>query len=128
MVFGRKKKKNNTLQDNLAEWRDIKEGKRSPVESDEEQVDDSQCFVVTAVYGTPLAQEVDMMRVFRDDFLLKFHAGRLFVRTYYRLSPPVARFVSGRLYLRKLLRMFVLSPVVNVVKMTRSHWSCGDEK
>jgi hypothetical protein len=123
MIFGRKKKKGNTLQDNLAEWREIKEGKRSPVESEEEQADDSQCFIVTAVYGTPLAQEVDTMRFFRDNFLLHFQAGRFFVETYYRLSPPIARFISGRRYLRKLLRTLVLTPVVSIVKMTRSRWS-----
>ena len=128
MVFGRKKKKGDTLKDNLAEWREIKEGKRAPVEADEGEADDSQCFVVTAVYGTPLAKEVDTMRLFRDDFLLRFHAGRLFVKAYYKLSPPLACFIAKRTQLRGFLRAFILAPVVSAVGMTRNRWSrCTDK-
>ncbi|MDD4986031.1 MAG: hypothetical protein PHQ43_09620 [Dehalococcoidales bacterium] len=123
MIFGRKRKGSGTLKDNLAEWREIREGKRTTADPDEGQEKDSQCFVVTAVYGTPLAQEVNTMRTFRDEFLLRYQSGRLFVSTYYRVSPPAARFISSRRHLRSFLRTVLLAPVVSMVKMTRSRWS-----
>jgi len=123
MLFGRKRKGSNTLEDNLAEWREIREGKKTVVDSDEGQDKEGQCFVVTAVYGSPLAQEVNTMRTFRDEFLLRYQAGRLFVSTYYKLSPTVAQFISNRRPLRSFLRTVLLAPTVSMVKMTRSRWS-----
>lgn len=123
MLFGRKRKGSNTLEDNLAEWREIREGKKTVVDSDEGQEKEGQCFVVTAVYGSPLAQEVNTMRTFRDEFLLRYQAGRLFVSTYYKLSPTVAQFISNRRPLRSFLRTVLLAPTVSMVKMTRSRWS-----
>ena len=123
MIFGRKRKGSSTPEDRLAEWREIREGKRTVVDPDEGQEKESQCFVVTAVYGTPLAQEVNTMRVFRDEFLLRYKAGRLFVNIYYRVSPPVAKFISSRRSLKSLLRTVLLAPTVSMVKMTRNRWS-----
>ena len=123
MLFGRKRKGSSTLEDNLAEWREIREGKKTVVDSDEGQEKEGQCFVVTAVYGSSLAQEVNTMRTFRDEFLLRYQAGRLFVSTYYKLSPAVAQFISNRWPLRSFLRTVLLAPTVSMVKMTRSRWS-----
>ena len=123
MLFGRKRKGSSTLEDNLTEWREIREGKKTVVDSDEGQEKEGQCFVVTAVYGSPLAQEVNTMRIFRDEFLLRYQAGRLFVSTYYRVSPTIAQFISNRRPLRSFLRTVLLAPTVSMVKMTRSRWS-----
>jgi hypothetical protein len=123
MIFGKKRKGSGTLKDNLAEWREIREGKRAVVDPDEGQEKEGQCFVVTAVYGSPLAQEVNTMRTFRDEFLLRYQAGRLFVSTYYRVSPAAAQFISNRRPLRSFLRTMLLAPTVSMVKMTRSRWS-----
>jgi len=123
MIFGRKRKGSGTLKDNLAEWREIREGKRAVVDPDEGQEKEGQCFVVTAVYGSPLAQEVNTMRTFRDEFLLRYQAGRLFVSTYYRVSPAAAQFISNRRPMRSFLRTMLLAPTVSMVKMTRSRWS-----
>ena len=123
MIFGRKRKGSGTLEDNLAEWREIREGKRAVVDPDEGQEKEGQCFVVTAVYGSPLAQEVNTMRTFRDEFLLRYQAGRLFVSTYYRVSPAAAQFISNRRPLKSFLRTMLLAPTVSMVKMTRSRWS-----
>jgi len=128
MVFGKKKRGGNSLEENLAQWREIREGKGRVDEQQEGQEEDSQCFVVTAVYGTPLAREVNTMRLFRDDFLLEFSLGRLFVNTYYRIGPPLARYISGHFYLRRLLRTFILGPVVKAVKTTHNLWSSPHTK
>lgn len=48
------------------------------------------CYIATAVYGSYDAPEVMTLRRFRDETLRNSAFGRWFIRTYYRLSPPVA--------------------------------------
>jgi hypothetical protein len=43
------------------------------------------CFIATAAYGTPDAEQIDVLREFRDAVLLKNMSGSLFVALYYRL-------------------------------------------
>ena len=52
------------------------------------------CFVATAAYGTPMAEDIDVLRHFRDEVLLTSLFGALFVDSYYRTSPPIAEFVA----------------------------------
>ena len=49
------------------------------------------CYIATAVYGSCDAPEVLCLRQFRDETLATTLFGRLFIRLYYFLSPPIAR-------------------------------------
>lgn len=73
------------------------------------------CFIATAAYGTPLAEEVVMLRGFRDNFLMKNPAGRGFVSGYYRYSPAVADYIRERDALRTAVR-WGLWPIVGFIK------------
>jgi hypothetical protein len=70
------------------------------------------CYIATAVYGSYDAPEVFILRHFRDDVLAKTKAGNLFIKTYYRFSPPIARWLkhSRRLnaVVRRLLDILVV--------------------
>lgn len=49
------------------------------------------CYIATAVYGSYEAPEVLTLRRFRDERMAPTRAGRAFVRTYYRVSPMMAK-------------------------------------
>lgn len=73
------------------------------------------CFIATAAYGSYLAPEVMTLREFRDQFLLTNDLGRAFVHWYYRVSPPVAAFISEDEALKGAVRL-CLAPLVYAVK------------
>ena len=88
------------------------------------------CFIATAAYGTPMAKEIDQLRVFRDDYLLTNIPGIAFVDTYYRLSPKIADTLSAnpalkipvRLTLQLLLFLLAapqISPLLGVLLLLK---------
>lgn len=70
-----------------------------------------QCFIATAAYGSPLAEELDTFREFRDEFLLTNPIGSRFVSLYYRYSPPVARFIEEHPALKPVVRTALVPPL-----------------
>ncbi len=73
------------------------------------------CFIATAAWGSYLHPKVALLREFRDQYLLSNGPGRLFVRTYYTLSPPIADFIAKHESLRAVTR-WMLTPLVLAVE------------
>jgi len=80
------------------------------------------CFIATAAYGTETAAELDILRDFRDQVLLKNALGSRFVEAYYRLSPPVADFIARNDFLRAVVREALIDPVVNLLQWSQGLW------
>jgi len=62
------------------------------------------CFIATAAYGTPMADDIQVLREFRDGYMLTNPVGETLVEFYYRLSPPVAEFITEHPSLRPMVR------------------------
>ena len=80
------------------------------------------CFIATAAYGTPSARQINVLREFRDDVLLKNTVGSQFIALYYRFSPPIANIIAENQILRTLIRELLIDPIVWLVQATGDIW------
>ncbi len=69
---------------------------------------DSRCFIATAAFGSYQEAHVQLIRKFRDNYLLTNELGRAFVHAYYNYSPPMARWIRGHAMARSLVRVMLL--------------------
>ncbi|MFC1911182.1 X2-like carbohydrate binding domain-containing protein [Chloroflexota bacterium] len=69
------------------------------------------CFIATAAYGTPMAEEIQILREFRDEYLLTNPVGQALVDIYYGTSPPVAEFITEHPSLKSVVRAGLLPAV-----------------
>ncbi|MCX5810442.1 MAG: metallophosphoesterase [Proteobacteria bacterium] len=74
------------------------------------------CFIATAAYGSYLDPHVQVLRDFRDAYLVTNRLGRrAFAAFYYTYSPPIAEFISRHESLRTLTR-WALTPLVLAIQ------------
>jgi len=71
------------------------------------------CYIATAAYGFYSAPQVQVLRDFRDQYLLTNSWGRALVAWYYRTSPPWAAVVKEHAGLRAATRIALL-PLLGV--------------
>jgi hypothetical protein len=60
------------------------------------------CFIATAAYGTPMAEEIQVLRDFRDQYLVTNPVGEALVHLYYNTSPPIADFIDKHPVLKQV--------------------------
>jgi hypothetical protein len=70
------------------------------------------CFIASAVYGSYDSPEVMTLRTFRDDVLSCTFVGRSLIEFYYLISPPLARTIRKKEKLRRLIKKYILDPIV----------------
>jgi subtilisin family serine protease len=66
------------------------------------------CFIATAAFGSYSEPHVKILRDFRDRFLTQNAPGRALVSIYYRISPPIADFISQNEPCKMLIRWSLL--------------------
>jgi hypothetical protein len=117
---------------NVSSWTIVVEDciSSAPPPSEEEESkleegegEDEGCFIATAAYGTDTAQEIDILREFRDEVLLPNSLGAEFVSLYYTFSPPIAGFISEHDILRTVVREGFVDPVVDILDSSHNLWS-----
>jgi hypothetical protein len=81
------------------------------------------CFIATAAYGTDNAEEIDILREFRDVVLLPSSLGTELISLYYKTSPPIAEVISQHDFLRTAVRMGFVDPVVAILNWSYVLWA-----
>ncbi|MDE6111189.1 MAG: hypothetical protein K2F65_04645 [Eubacterium sp.] len=66
------------------------------------QINTDGCYVATAVYGSYDCPEVWTLRRYRDNQLAKTWYGRLFIHTYYAISPTIVRLFGNTNWFKKM--------------------------
>jgi large repetitive protein len=77
----------------------------------EEKPSGGMCFIATAAYGTPMAEETEILREFRDRYLLTNRLGQALTGLYYRISPPIAGLITEHPGLKPIVRVGLLPAV-----------------
>ncbi|HEX4352682.1 MAG TPA: CFI-box-CTERM domain-containing protein, partial [Polyangiales bacterium] len=75
----------------------------------------SPCFIATAAYGSPLAEQVSVLRRLRDRYLMPQSIGRAWVAGYYAWGARLARWIAPHDRLRGAVRV-ALSPLVALAR------------
>lgn len=81
---------------------------------------ESECFIATAVFGTPLDPRIDLLREFRDQWLSSTPFGRAAIYTYYEISPPIARIARRSDIVRNVLRRTIVQPALRLAQILLS--------
>jgi len=81
------------------------------------------CFVATATYGTDTAEEINLLREFRDVVLLASGPGAELVSLYYQVSPPIAEVIWQHDFLRTVVRVGFIDPIVAILNWSQALWS-----
>ena len=66
------------------------------------------CFLATAAYGTSLHPRLDILREFRDKYLMSNKLCRELVSLYYKYSPPIANIIAEHKILKIFVRIYIL--------------------
>ena len=66
------------------------------------------CYIATSIYGSYNCPQVWTLRRFRDDILDNYLLGRIFIKTYYAISPSLVKWF-GETYIFKT----ILTPILD---------------
>lgn len=80
-----------------------------------------KCLIATATYGSELAPEVQLLRNFRDNSIMKTDAGSNFMLAfnawYYSFSPYVANYINTH-WVERTIMKGVLYPLIGMLYLT----------
>lgn len=75
------------------------------------------CFIATAACGDVDASEVIYLSSFRDEVLQQNVFGRSVIAMYYAISPSFAAIISKVAFLRAVVKLTVIKPVVSFLRL-----------
>jgi hypothetical protein len=80
-------------------------------EGDNDEEKNYQCFLKMLFPGTPMSGGIKGFRGFRDTYLCTNPVGRIFVNSYYKISPNIATFIREH-PVCKIVARGVLRPLI----------------
>lgn len=89
----------------------------------------SGCFIATATLGDYNHPYMLTFRIYRNDVLNNSSYGKIFIKVYYKLSPPIAKIIEKNKYLKVLVLNFILQPINHyLLKKYGKHYRLLDNK
>jgi hypothetical protein len=73
------------------------------------------CYIATMAYGDYDHPQVVALRLYRDKVLAQSPAGRLFIKTYYALSPSLVKMLEGHETINRAIRG-ILNQIIKQIK------------
>jgi hypothetical protein len=70
------------------------------------------CFIATAAFGSYMEKHVEILKDFRDLYLLKSRPGSAFVKAYYKYSPPIADVIARYTVLKIIIRIGLMPLII----------------
>ncbi len=79
------------------------------------------CIIATATYGSAVAPQVQVLRNFRDNSIMRTNAGSNFMLAfnawYYSFSPPVANYIANH-WVERIFMQAILYPLVGILTIS----------
>ncbi|MFA5268495.1 MAG: CFI-box-CTERM domain-containing protein [Methanoregula sp.] len=87
---------------------------------------DNGCLIVTATFGSPMASEVQLVRSFRDDSIVKSYTGSRFMpgfnAWYYSFSPQVSTYINEHPVTKPAMQVLI-TPILQIVLIAQIFYS-----
>ena len=99
-------------------WVDKAEKEIIKEQKEVEKVESDSCFIATAAYGNKDAKDVVCLRKFRDKILRQSKTGKVLIKLYEFISPPIARKIKQSNLSRKLVRILLIKPSSYIAAMS----------
>ena len=101
----------------LAGWNEGGSSYDEETDDEDKSSDDSGggggCFIATAAYGSSMESHVEILKEFRNTYLMSTKLGKEFIVLYYEYSPCIADVISKHNSLKIAVRWGLL-PVVGI--------------
>ncbi len=82
---------------------------------------EKKCIIATVTFGSELAPEVNFLRGFRNNLILKTYAGSMFYIAfdafYYSWSTPAAKFIQGNEVMKAFTKLLIY-PLIGGLQLT----------
>lgn len=89
-------------------------------------IQDHGCLIVTATFGSPLASEVQLVRSFRDESIVKSYTGSRFMpgfnAWYYSFSPQVSTYINEHPVTKPVMQVLI-TPILEIVLIAQVMYS-----
>ena len=97
-------------------WRnDANRSGRNPENNPNKTDELEDCFIATAVYGTPINDEINLLRQYRDQELKNTFLGRLFIAGYETFGPLAAFYIRQDEKRKQWARDHIVQPALEFV-------------